>query len=66
MSDIDPYSLEIAVGDDSPPTMKYAPERQGSSWGSMTSQPRTASSAFLAFVEKHKATRLAREEEKNG
>lgn len=40
----------MPTGDDSPPAYSNIPEPSPSHWGRLTSNPRTASASYLAFV----------------
>ena len=55
MSDdeVDWHGRELAVGDDSPPLMKYAHDKPYVR-GSLTSVGRTASAEYRRFLEKHR------------
>lgn len=44
-------------GDDTPPLMAKVPEPPPSHWGKVTSQGRTASPQYMAFLKKHKEVR---------
>lgn len=48
-------------GDDTPPLMALVPEPPPSHWGKLTSQSRTNSPQYMAFLKKHKEVRDGRE-----
>ncbi len=52
--------FETRYGNDSPPLMASVPEPPPSHWGVTTSQARTASAQYMAFLQRH------RESQKNG
>lgn len=53
---IDQEELRAATrcGNDSTPLMAYVPEPPPAHWGKLTSTPRTASPAYIAFLKKHR------------
>lgn len=62
IDDIPPSELEFETryGDDTPPLMASVPEPLPSHWGKTTSQARTTSPQYMAFLNRH------RESMKNG
>lgn len=53
----DVRDLQGRYGDDTPPLMSKVPEPPPSHWGKLTSQSRTLSPQYLAFLKKHKEVR---------
>ena len=51
---IDETELRSRCGDDTPPLMSRVPEPPPSHWGKLTSQSRTLSPQYMAFLKKHK------------
>jgi hypothetical protein len=54
---LDARELQARYGDDTPPLMSKVPEPPPSHWGKLTSQSRTLSPQYMAFLNKHKEVR---------
>ena len=54
---IEKRDFDRRIGDDTPPLMTKVPEPPPSHWGKLTSQSRTLSPQYMAFLQKHKEVR---------
>jgi hypothetical protein len=54
---IDAREFQAMLSADTPPLMAKVPEPPPSHWGKLTSQSRTLSPQYMAFLQKHKEVR---------